>query len=248
MVEIAMIAANRAAAQFVFDAYGVGAFRNHQEPDWSRGPDTLAKLGWEGELPPKKDAKAWWKNAFEKFAGTPGAWLLAKGWAEIQTKAQYETENQGHHALAAEAYTHFTSPIRRYADLHVHRAIKKAIHADALDKASWMEIVEMCNQGSKRAKSAERSTRQHWMNLWWSQQPKDYEVKAVVKSVRKDGSAMVNTMAYGTSGLVEANGEEWTLGQDVIVKYKKTQGSLVVFTGAPAPAKEEKNVSAPKMG
>jgi ribonuclease R len=236
MVERAMVAANRAAAQFLHQAHGVGAFRNHQEPDWSKGQEALEKVEWEGEYPPKGNAKDWWVKAFEKFKGKSESWILAKAWAQMQTKASYEVSNQGHHALAADAYTHFTSPIRRYADVAVHRAIKSVLQKTPFDAAQWESVVLACNQANKRSRTIERGVRQYWMAKWWSQQPKFTPTEGVVRAVKKDGTAVVNTQTFGSSGLVvpqfNASGHEeddWAVGQRLLLECTDVKDSTVYF-------------------
>ena len=67
-------------------------------------------------------------------------------------KANYSTMNLGHYGLGANGYTHFTSPIRRYADLIVHRIIKGTFE----NKKSIFEIIQNCNEGEIKSQSIKR--------------------------------------------------------------------------------------------
>ena len=229
MVEIAMVAANRAAAQYIFNIYGLGAFRNHKEPDWALGYECLEKEGWSAGLPPQENAKTWWLNAFKKAEGRPEAWMLAQAWSKMQTAAQYQTENKGHHALAANAYTHFTSPIRRYADLEVHRAIKASLLGEEYDKNRWVGVVDECNVSMKRAKQIERQVRQFWMAQWWKQQDDSFSTTAVVKSVKRDGSAFVITDSFGSDGVLIPGDVMHEVGTKVEIKMCDFGGSTIYF-------------------
>jgi VacB/RNase II family 3'-5' exoribonuclease len=234
MVELAMIAANRAAAVFVHDAFGIGAFRNHQEPDFDRGPSVLEKLGWEHKMPSHKNQKEWWLAAFKEYAGKPEQFTLAKAWTEIQKRASYESDNKGHNALDVKAYTHFTSPIRRYADVHVHRAIKAAMNGDVLDTKDFQQVLQACNDGNRRARDAERAARQHWMSLWWSQRPADYVAQAVVKAVKKDGTVVVQTKDFGTVGALRVPESTLRVGDAVDVRFSGLSDANVLFQEAKA--------------
>lgn len=228
MVEVAMVAANRAAARLLFDVYGFAAFRNHVEPNWEQGPSALEKEGWENEMPPKENAKQWWINAFKEYDGKEESWVLARAWSKIQTPAQYQVKNSGHHALDSDAYTHFTSPIRRYADLEVHRAIKKALKNEVYEASDWEGVVDYCNKAMRRAKNLERDVKSYWMGIWWSQQDENLTASARVKAIKKDGSVFVTTDIFGTEGLVESTPDlNFKLGQLLAVKFNKfVDGSL----------------------
>ena len=91
-----------------------------------------------GEVHPKELQKL-----LEKIEGTPEEALLSRLTLRSMKQAKYSTLNSGHFGLAAKYYTHFTSPIRRYPDLQIHRIIKECLHGnmDARKTAHFEKIL-----------------------------------------------------------------------------------------------------------
>jgi ribonuclease R len=236
LVEMAMVSANRAAAQFLMSTYGAGLFRNHAEPQWHLGGDALAQEGWRLPFPSEHEPNAWWKSMFETYKGKPESWVLARAWSRMQQKASYEAANQGHHALGANAYTHFTSPIRRYADLVVHRAIHAALDGRPFDVAAWEPVLALCNTANSRARSVEREVKGRWMARWWSDQPKDKLFWGTIKSLKKNGSAMIQTDDFASHALLMPShyvpSNTWTVGQRIQFKRQKIEQSSLTFQAA----------------
>lgn len=241
MVENAMVAANQAAANYILREYGIGMYRNQAEPDWRAGRDALQVIGWQGGLPPSENARKWWVDSFKREDGRPEAWTLAQVWSKIQSPAEYQVTNKGHHSLAAVAYTHFTSPIRRYTDLEIHRAIKSKLNGEFYDVSKLNEIVEDCNMAMGRAKKIESEVRQFWMARWWSQQDKSLVISATVKSVKKDGTAVIITDKMGSSGILENKLDtNYSVGDKVEVSLAFVSGNNLVFDLSWNPSKVNK--------
>ncbi len=125
-----MLAANVCAADFLLKNKHTALFRNHLGPT----PEKLAalreqfgllglQLGGGDNLSPKDYAAL-----AGQFKGRPDAELLQVMMLRSMQQAVYEPHCDGHFGLAYEAYAHFTSPIRRYPDLTVHRAIKAVLN------------------------------------------------------------------------------------------------------------------------
>lgn len=136
MVEDAMIAANEAVARFLRDTGHTSVYRIHPKPDPDR-VDALQRLtqilGTKVQVPddPKpKDLQA----LLESVKGTDVAAVVEVMTLRTLSQACYSTENEGHFGIASLCYTHFTSPIRRYSDLMVHRLIRQALFEKPSEK------------------------------------------------------------------------------------------------------------------
>ncbi len=163
LIEECMIAANVEAARFL-KKHGMPAlFRVHAQPDEDRIVELKRFLGTrgllletEGDLDPLKLAKL-----LKQVQERPDAALLESMIIRSLAQAVYQPENIGHFGLALDAYAHFTSPIRRYPDLLVHRAIRHALENGTADNfehpAKEMETFgQECSMRERRADEAAR--------------------------------------------------------------------------------------------
>ncbi len=131
LIEECMITANVAAARFLEKHKLPGLFRVHAEPDAARIEDLrgfLAGLGVQlpgKELPEPADLR----DLVNSIQHRPDSHVIETAVLRSMNQAVYQPRNDGHYGLALPAYTHFTSPIRRYADLLVHRAIRHVIRS-----------------------------------------------------------------------------------------------------------------------
>ena len=134
MIEEAMIAANVCAARHV----ETPLYRVHEPPSGEKLEQLHTALAFAGIRPSARDSTPAALRALMSRA--PGerprlAWLLEILLLRSLPQARYDPRNVGHFGLALQQYTHFTSPIRRYADLTVHRMIKSG---EALPSADWL--------------------------------------------------------------------------------------------------------------
>ena len=126
-VEEAMLAANRAVAEVLDAADRPAVYRIHEPPDErSVGElcELLASFGLLEAKPASDFTAGVLAAALERAIGRPEERLVHLAALRSMRQARYAVANRGHFALAFSHYTHFTSPIRRYADLLVHRALK----------------------------------------------------------------------------------------------------------------------------
>ncbi|MEM8501331.1 MAG: ribonuclease R [Pseudomonadota bacterium] len=131
LIEECMLAANVCAARFVESLEWPGVFRIHEGPSGdklSNLREFLGELGLSlggGSKPTPKD----YLQLSEKTKQRPDAHIIQSMMLRSMSQAVYHVENKGHFGLAYSAYSHFTSPIRRYPDLLVHRAIRAAVRS-----------------------------------------------------------------------------------------------------------------------
>ncbi len=160
LIEECMLAANVCAAQFLIDQGAPALFRVHAGPTAQKLKDLrvmLFEMGLElsgGDKPSGKDYAALLAQA----PPGPEGRLLQTLLLRSLSQAMYGPEDIGHFALGYEHYTHFTSPIRRYPDLIVHRAIKSALGKTParVPDMSMKALGEHCSQTERRADDATR--------------------------------------------------------------------------------------------
>ncbi len=129
IVEEFMIAANEAVAEFLTDREMPCMYRVHPGPDDEKLTSlfkTLRKIGISQEQP-KEVTPRTLQKLIDSVEGTDQEYLVSRLLLRSMKQAKYEPENEGHFGLASQCYCHFTSPIRRYADLVVHRCLKVAL-------------------------------------------------------------------------------------------------------------------------
>ena len=166
MIEDFMLAANETVAEEYFWREIPFLYRTHEatEEDKVKKLSTfINNFGYHihmgNEIRPKEIQKL-----LEKVEGTPQEALISRLALRSMKQARYTPENAGHFGLAAQYYTHFTSPIRRYPDLQIHRIIKENLRGRLSDDrmAHYEKILpEVATQSSemeRRAEEAERET------------------------------------------------------------------------------------------
>ena len=240
LVEEAMLLANECVAEFLADRDLVSAYRVHEDPSpdsLASAAKTLTELGAvEGGLAAGimlGDPRAI-NAAVEDAAGTAFAPQVNALLLRAQQRAVYKSHNEGHYALGARAYCHFTSPIRRYPDLIAHRVLKVALakhelgKKEALARASRLtgkgpqalEAIcpQLCRQASDNERAADAAANA-------SQKVKVAQLYASRIGERDTGTvswisdlgAFVRLDATGAEGLVRMNalGAEWWDFDDV---------------------------------
>ena len=128
LIEEFMLAANEAVAETLAMRQAPTLYRIHEEPDIAKVEEFAtftATLGL--RMPKGEHDPAWFGKVLAMVAGTPREYLISNLLLRAMQRARYSPDNSGHFGLAAEFYTHFTSPIRRYPDLVVHRVLAQQL-------------------------------------------------------------------------------------------------------------------------
>lgn len=167
LIEEFMLAANEVVARALVFAVQPGIFRIHQQPDPQKLEDLreiLAefKLTLRGDVEEIRPAEL--QRVLDAVAGTPEERFLTNIVLRSMKRAFYADESLGHFALAIEHYCHFTSPIRRYPDLVVHRRLAELIAAGPLIGEKLAKVESMhplyAAQSSDRERRAEEASRE----------------------------------------------------------------------------------------
>jgi ribonuclease R len=173
LIEECMLAANVCAAGFLAGNEQPALYRVHEGPP----PDKLAVLReflascaltlTGGDKPTAMDYAA----LIDRIRERPDFALLQTVLLRSLSRAEYSPDNVGHFGLAYDAYAHFTSPIRRYPDLLVHRAIKAVLAKKryAPKEATWAELGVHCSMTERRADDASRDVLQ-WLKCHYMQE------------------------------------------------------------------------------
>ena len=165
LIEAFMVRANEAVAEFLTRRNAPLLYRVHPAP----GPDRLEELyhtlrSTDADLPLPRAAKAtvpnWLPHVLEAASGTDQSFIVSRLALRSMMQARYSPEEDGHFGLASACYCHFTSPIRRYADLVNHRALRYVLGLDTGGPLpaghKLLETAEQCNSRERVATDAER--------------------------------------------------------------------------------------------
>jgi ribonuclease R len=210
LIEECMLAANVCASDFLKEREHPALYRIHEGPTPERLlklRDFLGTFGLQlggGEDPQAKDYAA----LLEKIQGRPDKQLLQTVMLRSLRQAIYSPDNVGHFGLAYESYTHFTSPIRRYPDLLIHRGIKSALAARRYEPGDWSDIGLHCSATERRADEATREV-EAWLKCFYMQDRIGEEFEGSISAVVPFGIFVALDNVF-VEGLVHVS----ELGQD----------------------------------
>jgi ribonuclease R len=211
LIEEAMISANVCAARFLEAAGQPALYRVHEQPDAEKTEQLRQALAFagirlaRGELTPKLV-----HDALSQLGSRPDRWIFEMLALRSMNQANYSPDNKGHYGLALPRYMHFTSPIRRYADLVVHRAIKAVLeggHADFGD--DWLAVTGAHISSTERRADDVSWGVESWLKCEYVGQRIGEEFDGVVMGVTEFG-LFVDLRGYYVQGLVHIS----QLGQD----------------------------------
>lgn len=187
LIEECMLCANISAARYLLKNECPGLFRVHEGPSPEKLMDLrkfLNELGLKlpgKEVPTPRD----YAKLLETVAGRPDAHVIQTVLLRSLSQAVYDPENRGHFGLAFDAYTHFTSPIRRYPDLLVHRAIRRILHKQFVPaeiEPIFEKYGEHCSMTERRADDATREA-VNWLKCEYMLDKVGEEFPGIISSV-----------------------------------------------------------------
>jgi ribonuclease R len=210
LIEECMLAANVCASAFLESNKQPCLYRVHEGPTPEKLEglrNFLKEFGMSlsgGDDPTAKDYAA----LLEKIKPRPDAQLLQTVMLRSLRQAQYSPDNVGHFGLSYEHYTHFTSPIRRYPDLLVHRSIKAVLEGARYQPGKWDEIGMHCSMTERRADEATRDVN-NWLKCYYMRDRIGEEFDGTISAVVPFGVFVALDSVY-VEGLVHVS----ELGED----------------------------------
>ena len=247
LIEECMIAANVEAAKFLKKHRIPGLYRVHPKPDTDRFNDLrlyLISLGLKVPHPDHVEPRHF-TQLIEQVKDRPDSAAITMAMLRSLTHAEYSPTNVGHFGLALESYAHFTSPIRRYPDLLVHRAIRHIIRGGKPGKYDYApkEMERLGAITSAHEKRAEEATRdvEAWLKCQYMEQHLGDEFDGVITGVTNfglfvqitelmtDGLVHVTSLANdyykydaGSQKLVgERSGHTYSLGEEMRIRVER---------------------------
>lgn len=187
MIEECMLCANISAAHFLLENDSQSLFRVHEGPSVERLQILKQFLTEVGLKLPGRSAKPTprdYAQLLTQITGRADAHLIQTVLLRSLSQAVYSMENKGHFGLAFDAYTHFTSPIRRYPDLIVHRLIRQVLQRKTRQKKdpAFEKLGEHCSMTERRADEATREV-MNWLKCEFMLDKVGEEFKGVISGV-----------------------------------------------------------------
>ena len=241
IIEQFMVLANETVAETMQAQELPFVFRIHEKPDEEKAAEFLAfarHLGVRTRID-AADVKPYnYANLLSSAEGMPAYAVLNRAMLRSMQKARYSPVNAGHFGLASDCYCHFTSPIRRYPDLCIHRIIKESLHGEGeRAERTYREFVNPAAKQSsdceRRAAEAEREVDALYETMYMSERVgKTYP--AVLSGVADFG--LFAELSNGIEGFIpieslpgmydfiperltlKGNGESWSLGDEVEIE------------------------------
>ncbi len=205
LIEECMLAANVCASDFLRQHRQSMLYRVHEGPTPEKLTalrDFLASFGLQiggGDEPHARD----YAELLERVKTRPDAQLIQTVMLRSLQQAVYSPDNVGHFGLAYESYTHFTSPIRRYPDLLVHRAIKAVLRKRSYDPGNWSELGLHCSMTERRADDATRDV-EAWLKCYYMKDRIGERFRGTVSGVTAFGAFVALDEIY-VEGLVHVS-------------------------------------------
>jgi ribonuclease R len=223
LIEECMLLANEAVAGRLMSLNRPALYRIHEPPDERRLQEYREEVLSHHIQCANLSNRLEVQKLLEKLNGLPIGQALKIGFLKSLMRARYAVEPLGHYGLAKKKYTHFTSPIRRYADLVVHRALFQQ-PGERVTLQPLKEVAQHISETERNSDDAERDSRDVKMFAFLNAQLKSAQptrYPALITDVRNFGF-FVDVTGLGMSGLVPLSGVS-----DDFYQFDPTRGQLV---------------------
>ncbi|MDD3804010.1 MAG: ribonuclease R [bacterium] len=185
MIELFMVGANNIVSSHLFKKTKKTLYRSHPEPDIEKLDNLRSSLRSFGYRLKDASAKSI-QSLIEKTEHTDNGFVIREMVLRSMMKAKYSTANDGHYGLGLDYYTHFTSPIRRYPDLVIHRQLRSVIEGGYYKTDSLDLIAKHSTEREWAAEKAERDSLDMAKMYYLSRNQKS-EYEGVISSVTQFG-------------------------------------------------------------
>ena len=190
IIEEFMILANEVVARHLEGQQIPSIYRIHEEPDPTKVESFAEMVSTFGlKFRPKRVRPAEFQQFISSIEGRPDERMLSYLMLRSFKQAVYSADNVGHFGLASDAYTHFTSPIRRYPDLVVHRILKAAIARRQVSDLPRAQLDAIASESSERERIAAQAEREifEWKKMILMERHLGDTFDAVIIAVSRDG-------------------------------------------------------------
>ena len=204
IVEEFMILANEVVARHLEENDIPSLYRIHEEPDPMKVQEFAELVSAFGlKFEPRKAEPAEFQKFISSIEGRPEERMLSYLMLRSFKQAKYSEENAGHFGLASDAYTHFTSPIRRYPDLVVHRILKASLARRTEPAVPQAQLETIATESSERERLADQAERElfDWKKMLLMEQHLGDTFEAIIIAVWRDGFT-IELIDYFVEGFV----------------------------------------------
>jgi ribonuclease R len=218
IVEEFMILANEVVARHLEETDVPALYRVHEEPDRMK-VEEFAEIvaGFGLKFDPRKTEPVEFQKFITSIEGRPEERMLSYLMLRSFKQARYSEENIGHFGLASDSYTHFTSPIRRYPDLVVHRILKASLARRPQPSIPIAQLEAIASESSERERLADQAERElfDWKKMLLMEQHLGDTFDGIIIAVWRDGFVveLIDHFIEGFVPVADIPGDYYQLDQ-----------------------------------